>query len=478
MRKYLLISILLLFAIPSFSQKITLSAKEDLSFRNDDFMVVGKWKNYTTVYKNHASVGELLFYNQQMIKEKISTLTFLPTTVSKIWFSASATHVSVFYVTKESKVRNVFASKMNEDLTWTEPVSLLRSSSGSYRNSGDFTFTTSEDRTKTLLSISSMEAGVSKIQATVVDEELHTFTSLEQTFTENEITITDESLVMNNGKVFLVAADTRTSRGGADRLTLLSAFKGSTSFTSTIMPLNGYSVSDIHTLVDNTNGIVYISSYFSDSKYSTPRGLYFSGLNAEQLTLIGSYFTPLALQVSSSRKDLKDLKIRNIFLKKGGELEIVAEKIYQNTRTVGGVAPLLSSSFMMSSMADNTRTVNEFSYDEIVVFNLKTDGSLAWSQVILKDQTTTDDNGIFSSYGVLRHRLGNAYIFSDMSGRQTRLLAAYISGNGEMTVKELQTSEEADEMSLMPRSAVQISSSEIVMPCVSKNYLCFLKISY
>jgi 5-enolpyruvylshikimate-3-phosphate synthase len=114
----------------------------------------------------------------------------------------------------------------------------------------------------------------------------------------------------------------------------------------------------------------------------------------------------------------------------------------------------------------------------MAIFSLKPDGSLAWSQTVLKDQTTTDDNGIFSSFGVLQHRLGNAYLFSDMSSKQFRLLAAYISANGQLTVKELQSNDEVDAYNLMPRSAVQISTSEIVMPCVSKNYLCFLKISY
>lgn len=65
-----------------------------------------------------------------------------------------------------------------------------------------------------------------------------------------------------------------------------------------------------------------------------------------------------------------------------------------------------------------------------------------------------------------------------MSGKQSRVLASYISGTGELTVKELQTSEEIENWYGMPRSALQMSKSEIVMPCVSKNYLCFLKISY
>ncbi|GBL34431.1 hypothetical protein EMGBS15_00260 [Filimonas sp.] len=478
MRKILLIGLFIFAISDGFGQKIVLSEKEELNLRNDDFMVIGQCRKQTVVYKHHEGIGEIIFYNASFVKDRISTLAFLPTSFLKIFFSNSAEHLSVFYVLKENRKLNVYMSALKEDFSWTEPVLLQSSPSGSYRNSHDYHFCSSEDNTKTLVYTTFDENEITVLQARVVDESLVSISDIKQSITDRDLYISETASVSNDGAAFMVAGDVNTSKGNIEKLTLLSGAKGASTLTVTPMNLNQYAVSDIHLTMDNPNNNLYVSGYFADGRYSSPRGIYFSVFDMAAKGISSNHFTPLTLQISSSRTDLRDLKIRNVFLKKTGEIEIVAEKTYQNARNVGSAPPVISSSLLLSNMADNTRIVQEFSYEEIALFNLKTDGSLAWSQTILKDQTTTDDNGIFSSFGVLQHRLGHVFLFSDMSSKQSRLLACYVSANGELTVKELQSSEEVDEWSLMPRSSVQLSKSEIVMPCVSKNYLCFLKISY
>ncbi len=478
MRKILLIA-LCLFAVHSITaQKITLSDKEDLSLRNDDFMVIGKCRNYISVYKNHDGIGEIIFYDNALRKERISTLGFLPSSFSKIYFSNTANSLSVFYVSRENKKYNVYMSLLKEDFSWAEPVLLQSIPSASYRNNTEYVFASSEDKSKTLVYAAYTENESTLLQARIVDQSLTTVSTIEQSFTDRSVTISDVASLSNDGTVFILAGNIQSSKGNIEKLTLLSGSKGANALTETPINLNQYAVSDLHLTVDNPHHNLYLSGYFADGRYSPPRGIYFSVFDATAQIFTTTHFSPLALQVSSSRADLRDLKIRNVFLKKTGEIEIATEKTYQNTRNVGSIPPVISSSMLLSNMSENTRIVHEFSYDEIALFNLKTDGSMAWSQTILKDQTTMDDNGIYSSFGVLQHRLGNVFIFSDMSSKQHRLLACYVSANGELTVKELQSGEEVDDLNLMPRSAVQISKTEIVMPCVSKNYLCFLKISY
>ena len=478
MRKILLIVLLLIVGVNLFAQTILLSEKEELNLRNDDFMVVGKCRGYSVVYRNHASIGELLFYNKNMVKEKISTLSFLPSKLSKIKFTNTSQDMLVFYVVKENKSMNVYMSKLNQDYSWTEPQLFESTPMESFRNNGEFNFSVSDDNTKTLVYNSFSEEGSTKLHAKVVDINLQVDIEIKQLMTEGDLYMLDVAGVSNRGEAYLLANDTKANKGSGEKLILLTASKGDLNFSFNQFDLNQYSIRDIHLAIDNINRNLYIASYFSDGRYSKSRGLFLGSYNIENKIVNPSHFTPITMQVAATPTDLKDMKIRNLFLKKSGEVEIVAERTYQNTRSIASITPMLSSSMMMSNMNENARIVNEFSYDEIAVFNLKADGSLAWSQTILKDQTTMDDNGIFSSYGVLQHRLGNAYIFNDMSGKQSRILASYISGTGELTVKELQTSEEIENWNLMPRSALQMSKSEIVMPCVSKNYLCFLKISY
>jgi hypothetical protein len=170
------------------------------------------------------------------------------------------------------------------------------------------------------------------------------------------------------------------------------------------------------------------------------------------------------------------LTLRNISIKKDGGIELIAEKYYQNVRTISAPNPVMNIGMM--SMPDNSRTINEYYYDEAVFFNIKPDGTLAWSQTMLKEQQTNDDAGIYSSIGVLEHKLGKVILFNDVNSRIPRLMTCYISSNSELSMKELQTSEEMNEWNWMPRSSKQLSKSEIVVPCIMKSYLCFLKISF
>lgn len=85
------------------------------------------------------------------------------------------------------------------------------------------------------------------------------------------------------------------------------------------------------------------------------------------------------------------------------------------------VTPISSTSFTLNNQQEIARTVEDYSFDEIVMFHFKPDGSLAWNQTILKEQTTTDDKGIYSSFGIIEHALGKGLLFNDVSSNQNRL---------------------------------------------------------
>jgi hypothetical protein len=154
---------------------------------------------------------------------------------------------------------------------------------------------------------------------------------------------------------------------------------------------------------------------------------------------------------------------------------LIAEKYSQIIRTISS-GPALTLG--MNTMQETSRTIQEFNYDEVIIFNLKTDGTLDWSQTLLKDQQTQDDGGIYSSFGLLENKLGKVYIFNDMNTKNSRLMACYANSKGVLAMKEMQTTKEIDDWNVMPRSTKQISANEIMLPCVSKNYLCFLLIGY
>jgi hypothetical protein len=477
LKTLLFIALWMLQVIHADAQKIYLSEREPISLRSDDFMVIGKCNRGIAVYVNHLSEAKLIFYNKQMIAQKAIPLSFLPSDISNIFFTPHPDGMQVFYVIKQQKQLNVFMASLREDDTWTEPLLIDSSPLTLLRNQNEYHFLSSEDNRYTLVYVLQEQTEGSLLKAFVLDPKGITVTRIEQAFQQPGLRILRSGAVDNKGQIFLLLTDNKSSRSSVETLALLHSESGSSVLQSTPVNLRDHSLSDVQLVLDNTHDHIYLVSYYADGRSSWPRGLYMSSYSTEGMVEGGTFFTPLTLQESTSKADLRDLRIRHVFVRKDGGIEVVAEKTYQSTRSIGGAAPMISTSFM-TGISEPLRTVQEYSYDEIVLFNVKSDGSMAWSQTILKDQTTLDDNGIYSSFGVLQHPMGHAFIFSDLTFRQNRLLVSYVSGNGEMAVKELQTTQEADKWNLMPRSAIQVSKSEIVMPCVTKNYLCFLNISY
>jgi len=476
MKKILLILFCCSTALWTDAQKIFLSEKEEFNIRVDDFAVVGKFQQSNLVYRKRNPNAEIIFYSDKMVKEKSLALDFLPDNFTNIQFVCNQNKLLVFYETKESKKQNLYATKLAIDNTWQLPVLLNSKPTSFIKDYVPYKFSVSENKKRILFYNSYFLSGDNTIQVVIVDDELNILTQVSQIFSDKEYYFSDKSVISDKGLPYLLATDKPNNRGNTEELKIISLTAFSKDLFVFPVLLDKHILNDLQISIDNKNGNVYIASFFSDGKYSNPRGIYFSIFDEDKQATTTSHFIPVALQISKSNSDLKDIKMRNIFLKSDGGLELVAEKYYQNIRTISSINPIVTSSFVTGP--DNSRTVTEYYYDEIYVFNLKIDGSMAWSQTILKEQFSTDDGGIFSSYAILQYPIGNTYIFNDLSSKNTRLLACYVTAKGEMNMKEVQTNEQTDDWNLMPRSARQVSKSELLMPCVMKNNVCFLKLTF
>jgi hypothetical protein len=458
------------------AQKLFQTEREEFNIRVDDFAVIGKYKQWILAYRKRSANAEIIFYTEKMAKVKSLPLEFLPDNFSNIQFVSNENTILVFYESKESKKQNLYATKLLSNDIWQSPVLLSSKPTSFIKDYVPYKFSVSENKKYTLFYNSYYLSGDNTVQAVVVDDELNILKQVNQIFSDKEYYISDRSAISNKGLPYLLATDKLNSRGNLEELKILSLSDFARDLTVFPLSIDKHFLNDVQIAVDNKNSNIYIASFFSDGKYSNPRGIYFAIFDEEKQATTTSHFIPVALQVSKSNSDLKDIRMRHIFIKSDGGFELVAEKYYQNMRTLNSINPIMNSSFMTGP--DNARTVTEYYYDEIYIFNFKNEGSLKWSQTVLKEQLSTDDGGIFSSFSTLQYPIGNAYIFNDLSSKNTRLLSCYVTSKGEMNMKEIQTNEQIDEWNLMPRSAKQISKSEMIIPCIMKNHVSFLKLTF
>lgn len=474
MKKILLIVLMVFSAYENYAQKTLLSDKIEINFRNDDFAVIGKYKNFNAVYVNTYQKAEIVLYNSKMEFEKRIEIPFVKKSTSNFQFISNNNDLLLFFEQKENKMVTMFVSKLKDDFSFTEPLSLLETSTSFFKDRNEFQLVHSDDMQKHFIYNYADNEKQWDLQAVVINNNLEKERSISQSISQDNIYFLNEQAISNDGTAYFLTGNKMSNKGAVDEMTVMMASKNQTSFSEFKTTLNNHAVSELQLKTDNKNHILYIGGFFSDNKFSIPKGVFYLTVDENQTQSV-AHFTPLALQLSNGSSDLRDMRMKSISLKKEGGLEMAAEKYYQITQTIT-TGP--SMTIGMTSMQQTTRTVQEFNYDEVLIFNLKVDGSLAWSQTMLKDQQTQDDGGIYSSFGLLENKLGKVYIFNDMNTKNSRLMACYASSKGVLSMKEMQTTKDVDDWNLMPRSAKQISANEIIMPCISKNHLCFLMIGY
>jgi hypothetical protein len=458
------------------AQKIGLSGKIAINLRNDDFAVVGKVGNQLVGYAKQDNVHILFFFQQDMTLHHKSVLSFMEADASNIEFFPTAQSLFIFYGLQKGKNFIRYATKMKQDSSFESPIKIYELPFKSNQGTIHSDVQASEKNNFFVVSSASKTDDFNTLYSCVVDENLLLKQQTKQIALDKTWLMTNAQVISNEGEVFWLAVQKTTNKAYCEGLKMLWHQIDEVDFQLIDVATKNYFVGDLNIKINEKDRMLYALATYTKGMYDNPLGFFIYQYSLFEHEIMNTNFTPLTLASGKQSADLKDLKIKHLALVKNGGIEATLEKTFQNVRTINSFSS--SMSMTLGVMMDNSRTVNEFYYNEIDVFHFDVTGKMKWSQTILKNQVTADDNGIFSSFGCHIYPIGKAYIFNDDNLRSNRLIGAYVSSTGQLNVKEIALTSEANSMNLLPRSLVQISSSEVIMPCLGKDYLRFLKIQF
>lgn len=464
---------LLMSTMQTWAQKVILSEPETINVRADDFSVIGTLNEYIAVYRKAGELPEIILYSPYMRKYKTIALPMVQAGFSRIYFSSNGQQINVFYQQREQRQDRVYRTSIHADYRIAPPKLLAKLGAEDTDDRILFDFAHSPNNNYQVLFSQYRRNGRKIIRTLLVGPDSNQVTDRQFMPEENERELYGKAFVSNSGQLFFLLGNRSTNKGYIDKLSLMRANTQATEFTEQSIALGKMAVGELQWAADSIQA--FVGGCFSDGKFNEPKGVFFFRFDTEHPSDITAHFTPMALLAD----ELSEMRLRQLHAKKDGGLEFVLEKYSQQVRTLNTMSPVVfGGGFMTTTLQDHSRTVNEYYYNQIQLINLKSDGSMQWIQTILKDQQSTDDGGIFSSFGTIAHPLGHAYVFNELENRDNRLMIAYVNSQSRLNMKELPLDEETRRWSAMPRSAKQLSGGELVMPCVLKNNLCFLKISF
>lgn len=258
---------------------------------------------------------------------------------------------------------------------------------------------------------------------------------------------------------------------------------------------------EIHIKIDNYNKRYILTSFYFQERKGNVEGFYFYIWDKttgrpffETTSAFSDELRKEARGDASIKMAFNDNFIKNIITRKDGGFIIGTESYYTTSRFNNWNrwdylygSPYMSSmnnnyyyspyynNYFSSSRMNNSQAVR-YHADNITVLSFDNKGKLEWNNVVGKNQYDDESDDLLSYQ--LMNTGGQIHFLFNQQERRNNLLSDYsINPDGTMTrnptLKNLDKGYE-----FMPKYGKQVTSRQMIVPCLYRNYICFAKIDY
>jgi len=496
---------LLLLALPvlTFAQQITYSSPEQDDTRRTNFDIIGKVNGNILVFKNNRGSSAVSVHGYDMKLKQRVDMGFLPEKYINVEFVQYSDFYYMIYEYQHKNIVHCTAVKMDGMAKKIgDPVDLDTTQINFTANNKIYTVIVSEDKQHImLLKINSKNPRNYVFTSFLFNNQLELVDRhrISMNMEERNDMFTN-FLLDNEGE--LVFGKFQKNSGGADYISKVAIVtKGPLSDTFSIHDIgtNDRVLDEIKLKIDNNNKRFILTGFYYKQKRGNIEGLYTvvwdkqtDSKVRETVTVFNDELRTLA---KSSEENIKmafnDFFIKNIIVERDGGFLLVSESEYTTSRGstfnrwdyMYGYNPYLSPVDYYSPLY-NPYYQNRYGYgpatrfnsENILVLSFDKDGNLEWTNVIPKSQYDDESDNPISHH--VMNTGGEVHFLYNQYERRTLLLCDQsISPEGKLT--RYPTLRNLDKgYDFMPRYGKQISSNQIVIPCLYRNYLCFAKIDF
>ena len=308
--------------------------------------------------------------------------------------------------------------------------------------------------------------------------------------------------ITNKGVILFTKELKAGTRENINQLELMTLEPRTGKFISTAIDLQKQYIDEVNIRIDNLNNNYILNTfYYPEKRSSDIIGIFSAVINGNNYSVktgLNTFSDSLRAKMNKNSKVTRDafnnLFLKNIFVKKDGSYILVAEDFY--TETMGGYNmwnrwdylynnpySYYDYNYMYSPYyrynrfnSFNSRTSTKYYYDKILILNMNDSLNMSWQNVILKEQSDTDDDS-FLSFGTMNAGAEIHFLFIEKDKNSQIISNHSISPNGTSFRYPTLKSREAG-YQFMPRLAKQVGARQVIMPCVFRGKICFAKIDF
>lgn len=286
------------------------------------------------------------------------------------------------------------------------------------------------------------------------------------------------ALVDNNGNSYLVlnaSAGVESATFDVLRMDSTGAFSMYSLLTQ--KALFGEASFDL----DNKNHTLVMSAFYNDDRRAddVANGFLYASFNPATGSLIKTSYTPFSKEFmfdlthrnsTSDKGKLYTFVIRRVILRNDGGLLITAESFIKDTREIP-----VNVGFQPGFNGYRNSTV--FQYNDIIAFSIKPNADLDWYAVMLKKQSSEDDNGVYSSFLSVNEKDKLRFLYIDDISSAGQLAQYVLTSQGKKD-RTILFNQEDKEVMLLPKMGRQVSPNEAVIPSYLNGILKLVKLTF
>lgn len=290
----------------------------------------------------------------------------------------------------------------------------------------------------------------------------------------------DEILLTDKGDfVMLFKENEWTSSKENLSMLIISPRKGLKKYTS--IGIDDYIGSNILLDYDNLNEKLLLTGIYSEKKSKESKGYFYLSEkldmidNETQLKYI-SFQDKLYEELVQGRKRksrvLEDIGLKDVIFRKDGGFLLISEieREYSRRNPYSGYARTGYDNYSRRAWID-------YYNDDIIISSISPEGKLDWNKVLYKKQFSQDDEGIYSSYFIMKSPSRLRFIYNDEIKKHNTVSEYLMDPAGKVARNSL-LSTAYQNMKLRFRDAIQISSNSLIVPSERNYDLNLVRITY
>ncbi|MBT8231891.1 MAG: hypothetical protein HKO66_05500 [Saprospiraceae bacterium] len=476
MRTYNFIGVLLfcLFAFTSHAQEISIS--KELNLRNYyAYDILGEVDDRIVVYRDKGFVKEIDVFNEEMENTISTELLFEKKRVDVFNIISLDSVFQVLYGYFDNDSMYIRYRIYDRRIQLRDSLTLAAIPKKSIRKK--FTNVISEDKNKILLSTVDENENIIFL---LYDSRKRALEWITNFIVQEDIARSLSSIELANSGDFLLILNSKAWFKNDEELRMI-LFKPSDNTQRFISVENNELVKgSLFLKHDNKNNNFVLSGTYGEKQKKEIKGFFYlcKPLNSlkenEKLSYVpfeSSFYEELLQGKKKKRRVLNDLTIQDVILRNDGGIIFVSEIEREYSRR----NPY--NTYSRGSDGYSRRGWVDYYNDDIVVTNFNPDGKIEWNKVLYKKQFSQDDDGIFSSFFIMKTPSRLRFIFNDEIKKNNTVSEYLMNPKGKIARNSL-LSTAYQNMKLRFKDAVQISSNSIIVPSERNYDLNLVKITY